>query len=291
MRIELRNVSKRFGPATALAGVDLTIESGARVALLGPNGSGKTTLTRALMGLIRHEGEILIDGRRLTDRMAVAARLAYVPQIAPQIAAPVDEVVRAITSLRGIDRRRVRDLAAELGLDLDRIGARPVRTLSGGMRQKLLLALALATPADLLVLDEPTASLDAQARARFLARVADTAGGATLVLCSHRLDELRALVDHVVALAEGQVTYDGPAAAYLAARQAAVIELRYRGPDAAWLTAHGFTRGLGGWWSRAVSQADKLRLVPAALAILGAAVDDLVVRDSDRVEPEVAHAA
>ena len=63
MRIELRQVSKRFGRTTALAGIDLTIASGARVALLGPNGSGKTTLTRAIMGLIRHDGEIVIDGR------------------------------------------------------------------------------------------------------------------------------------------------------------------------------------------------------------------------------------
>ncbi len=286
MRIELRNVSKRFGTSTALASIDLTIASGARVALLGPNGSGKTTLTRTIMGLLHHQGEILIDGRPLTDRMAVAARLAYVPQIAPQLAAPVDEVVRAITGLRGVARTTVVDLATMLGLDLDRVRDRPVRSLSGGMRQKLLLALALASPADLLVLDEPTASLDAQARARLLAHVARATPHATLILCSHRLDELRALVDHVVALADGRITHDGPATAYLAAHQAAVVEVRYRGADVAWLASQGFAAGAGGWWTQAVSHADKLRLVPAVLTRLGGAVDDLVVRDTDHLELE-----
>jgi ABC-type multidrug transport system ATPase subunit len=291
MRIELRAVTKRFGRTTALAGVDLTIASGAQVALLGPNGSGKSTLTRAVMGLLRHDGDILIDGRPLTDRMAIASRLAYVPQIAPQLAAPVGEVVRAITSLRGLQPAVVAEVAAELGLELGRIADRPVRSLSGGMRQKLLLALALATPAELLVLDEPTASLDAEARAAVLARVARRDRGATLLLCSHRLDELRALVDHVVALAEGRVVHDGPATSYLAARQAAVIELRYHGAETAWLVSHGFAPGANGWWSRAASQADKLRLVPDALSALGAGVDDFVVRDTDRVEPEDSHAA
>ena len=291
MRLELRQVGKRFGKTVALREIDLTIASGARVALLGPNGSGKTTLTRAIMGLVATDGEIRIDGRPMTDRLMVASRLAYVPQIAPAMAASVREVVGAVCALRGLQRAAVAEVAAELGLDLAAVAGRPLRGLSGGMRQKLLLALALATPAELMILDEPTASLDAAARARFLDRFARLAATATVILCSHRLDELRALVDHVVVLADGRVAHDGPAAAYLAGRLAAVIELRYRGAAPAWLIAHGFRPGLGGWWSRAVSPADKLILVPAALAALAGDVEDLVVRDADRLELEDRHAA
>lgn len=292
MQIVLKHVGKRFGATAALTDVDLTIARGAKVALLGPNGSGKTTLTRALMGLVAADGEILIDGTPLTDRLQIARRLAYVPQIAPQMAATVDEIVRAIGELRGFDRAAVATIAGDLGMALDQVGRRPMRALSGGMRQKLLLALALASRPELLILDEPTASLDAAARARFFDHFARVAADATVILCSHRLDELRALVDHVVVLAEGRVVHDGPAAAYLAERLAAVIELRYRGPDPRWLAEAGFVAGHGGWWSKAVAAAEKLALVPAALAALGADVEDLVIRDSDRLElGQVGHAA
>jgi len=289
MRLDLRHVTKSFGRRQALAGIDLGIASGDRVALLGPNGSGKTTLTRAIMGLVQYEGEILVDGQPLGSGYELAARLAYVPQVTPQLGATVGEVVRVVSGLRGFSRSAVVDVAAELGLEIDRFRHQPVRGLSGGMRQKLFIALALAAPAELLILDEPTASLDAAARARVLEHVG-AIRDVTLILCSHRLDELRALVDHVVALDEGKVTYDGPAMSYLAARQEAVIELRHHGDAQAWLAANGFTRGAGDWWSRAVSHAEKLELLPAALAQLGGSLDDVVVRDTDRVDVEVSHA-
>lgn len=287
MRIELHGVTKQFARTTALDAVDLVIPRGARVALLGPNGSGKTTLTRAIMGLIRIDGELRIDGRLLTDRIAVASRLAYVPQVAPLMAANVGEILRTICELRGARLSAITALAADLGLDVAAVRGRPLRNLSGGMRQKLLLALALATPAELLVLDEPTASLDPRARARFLERFAALDPSTTVILCSHRLDELRTLVDHVVALAEGRVVYDGPADAYLAGRLAAVLELRYRGADVGWLVDRGFERGARDWWSRVVTPAEKLVLIPAALAALGSELEDLVVRDADRLELEL----
>jgi len=291
MKIELRRVSKRFGKNQALREVDLSVASGTKLALLGPNGSGKTTLTRAVMGLIRCQGEILIDGRPLAGRMAVAQRLAYVPQIAPLMAASVGEVVAAVAALRKLDRARVGEVALDLGLDLGPIGRRPLRNLSGGMRQKLLLALALSTDAELLILDEPTASLDVAARARFHDRFTTAAARATVILCSHRLDELRTMVDQVVVLDEGRVSHDGPARDYLDQRLVAVVELRYQGEETGWLTEHGFTPTLAGWWTRAVTPADKLQLIPAALAALGDGVLDLVVRDSERVDLEEASRA
>jgi ABC-2 type transport system ATP-binding protein len=283
MKIELVGLGKQFGKITALRAVDLALSTSAKVALIGPNGSGKTTLIRALLGLVSHSGAVRIDGAPV-DRRALAPRVAYVPQIAPQLAASCGDLVRTICALRGLAEAEVRAVAARLELALDDIAARPFRSLSGGSRQKLLIALALAARPELVVLDEPTASLDAEARGQFFALQRELAGDATLILCSHRLEEIRSLVDHVVALDDGGVIYDGDAASYLARRVGSLVEVRIAGEPASWLTDHGFARGAGGWWSRAVDRDAKLAVVPEAIGALGATLIDLVVRDVDLVE-------
>lgn len=282
MRIELERIGKSFGKVTALRDVQLAIPSGAKVALIGPNGSGKTTLIRVLLGLVDHQGRVVLDGGR--RRAELASRIAYVPQVAPQMAAPVGDLVRAVCELRGLDRALVNAAAERLDLPLAALERREFRALSGGSKQKLLIALALAPRPALAILDEPTASLDAEARGRFLALQRELIRDATLILCSHRLDEIRPLVDHVIALDEGTVAYDGPAAEYLAGRVGTLLELRYRGSDPSWLVARGFAAGVDGWWSKSVDRDAKLALVPAALAALGPELADLSVRDVDLVE-------
>jgi ABC-type multidrug transport system ATPase subunit len=283
VRVELEQVGKRFGRTVALRDVTVALPSGARTALIGPNGSGKTTLTRVLMGMVAAEGVVRLDGQpAFVARARLARRLAYVPQVAPQMAATVGEVVRAVAEVRGLEEAAIAALAARLDLDLAAVRTRQFRGLSGGMKQKLLLALAFAAPASLLVLDEPTASLDARARARFFELAAERAAGATTILCSHRLDEIRHLVDHVVALDEGRVVYDGPAAAYLAAQTTSVLELRLGADaDAGWPGAHGFAPGAAGWWARAVTPAEKMSLLSQAFAALGPGLVDVAVRDVD----------
>ncbi|MCG6955248.1 MAG: ABC transporter ATP-binding protein [Gemmatimonadetes bacterium] len=211
MRVELKDVTKRFGSVAALEGVDLSIAAGERVALVGPNGSGKSTLVRAVMGIVRCEGSVrLDDADPFRHRARLAARLAYVPQTTPQLGASVGEVVRAVTALRGLDGRDITATATSLDLDVDALRHRPVRSLSGGMKQKLLISLALAAPASLFIMDEPTASLDHDARASFFELFRGRAARATLILCSHRLDEVRRLVDRVVVLEDGRITLDAP---------------------------------------------------------------------------------
>jgi ABC-2 type transport system ATP-binding protein len=217
MRVEARGVLKSFGRVQALRGVVLEVPSGGRVALIGPNGSGKSTLIRAMLGLIECEGTILLGGLSpWADRLETASRTGYVPQVAPQIAAPAGELVRAVCTVRGLDEADVVGIASRLGLDVPAIRKRPFRHLSGGMKQKLLIALALASKPELVVMDEPTASLDAETREAFFDLFEDVAGRSTLVLCSHRLEEIRHLVHDVVALNEGRVAHSGPAAAWLA---------------------------------------------------------------------------
>jgi len=218
MRIELRGTRKRFGKVEALRGIDLSIPSGRRVALVGPNGSGKSTLIRALLGLIECEGEVRIDGPDAYEsRVELARRLAYVPQVAPALGASVNELVHVVCLTRGLAPADVAAMATRLAIDLRSIARRPFRALSGGTKQKLLLAIAFAARPSLLVMDEPTASLDEDARRRFLELCTELPPITTLILCSHRLEEVSHLTDHVVALEEGQVRYDGPIAGYRAA--------------------------------------------------------------------------
>lgn len=204
MRVELKNVRKSFGSVIALRGVTFELPHGSRAALYGPNGSGKSTLLRAILGMISCEGEVLLDGRSVfRDRAEIAERLAYVPQIAPRISAPVRDLVRATASARAIDPASISSYASRLGLDLDPIASRAFRDLSGGMKQKLLIALAFASPATLLVLDEPTASLDPPSREAFEALFEERAAGCTVLICSHLDADLNRFAERKLWLREG----------------------------------------------------------------------------------------
>ena len=209
MRVEGKGIRKRFGRIEALRGIDFTIPTGSRVGLVGPNASGKSTLIRIVLGLQQCEGELLLDGssKRSLER---ADQIAYVPQIAPKLGASVGEVVKAITRVRGLAVDDVLTRGAQLGIDFRAIDRQAFRDLSGGATQKTLLALALASQASLFVLDEPTASLDTTSRMDLFDQLSHHMQEATLILGSHRLEEIRTLVDRVMVLEEGRLVYFGP---------------------------------------------------------------------------------
>jgi len=214
--IDFVHVTKFFGPVRALDDVCLHVSPGERLAFVGANGSGKTTLLRALVGLVRVEGRVTVAGVDVATQPELALQsVAYIPQVAPPIEAPVRDVVRAVAALRGIDAEVVGERARLLGLQLEGVGSTRFRDLSGGMKQKLLAALALAADAQVLVCDEPTANLDRGARGAFFEQVAARRKGAITVLCSHRVEEIERLVDRVVELDSGRVARDDAAAAVL----------------------------------------------------------------------------
>lgn len=285
MKIEFRQVAKSFGRQTALKGVDLTFESGSRTALVGPNGSGKSTLIRALMGSIHCQGSILINDQVIHRQPALDHSLAYIPQFAPQTRAPVQDLVDAVCLLRQLHTTDVVACTDELAFDLKANMKKEVGALSGGMRQKLMIGLALAAPVDLLIMDEPTASLDAEARSAFLQMFDRVAGETTVILASHRPDELRSLVGHIAQLNDGRVAFHGSAREFLAQKSRTVVELRCaEDVNQEWLRELGFKRVHPQQWIGIFSANKKEQLLKDLGWQSRESVHDLIVHDVEHVD-------
>jgi ABC-type multidrug transport system ATPase subunit len=279
MRLEVQGLRRRFGTTLALSGLDLEFASGSRTALIGPNGSGKSTLMRAILGLIRYEGTIAFDGKvRTGEDDSVARAIAYVPQVAPRLAVTVTELIDCVARMRGTERSAYIEDLAHLELDFATIAKKPLRNLSGGMRQKVIAALATASAPRLLVLDEPTASMDASGRRRFFERIEALPSTTTVLLCSHRLDELRWLVDRVVVLHDSRAVFAGPAAEYLAQDSSAIVGVLVRGRETE-LSRLGFTGGRSGWWSKLVPASERTLAIREVFAVLGDDIEDVLAED------------
>jgi ABC-2 type transport system ATP-binding protein len=287
--IEVVHVSKSFGRVKALRDVCLSIEEGERVAFVGSNGSGKTTLLRSILGLLRIDGRISIAGVDVAKSPELAlGSVAYMPQIAPPLEAPVQDLVRAICRLRGLEAKSVESRAARLGLTLGEVADVRLRDLSGGTKQKLLAALTLAAEAPILICDEPTANLDAQSRAAFFAELDARPKHHVTVLCSHRIDEVRQLVDRVVELEEGRVKRDASVDELLADRQRFRIEvsLAKTAGDVVrvFLLEHGFVAAGAVRFETLVTQSDKVAIVARLVREHGTAISDLSVYHVDDLE-------
>lgn len=207
--IQFNQVSKSFKRARVLDGINLAIGPGERVALIGSNGAGKTTLIRCLLGEYIHEGDVLIDGRDPhRDRTEVLGLIGFVPQLPPPLKMPVGRLIDFAASLCGTDPTRIHAIAGQLGLDVAAIADRQFVRLSGGMKQKILIAIALGRDARVLVMDEPAANLDPEARKIFFELLAGCQETATMLISSHRLDEVSALVNRVIEMDMGKVVLD-----------------------------------------------------------------------------------
>ena len=217
--LDLRSGTVAYDGRVALADADVRIDAGEVVAVLGANGSGKSTLIRAVLGLVPlSTGSVSLFGVPLAQ-FRDWPRIGYVPQrttAAGGVPATVREVVTTgrlsrlgrLRPMRARDRDAV-DVALETVDLLDR-ARDSVATLSGGQQQRVLIARALTSEPDLLVLDEPTAGVDAasqQALAGTMRRLAER--GATVVVVTHEIGPLHSLIGRALTLAEGRVLHDG----------------------------------------------------------------------------------
>ena len=214
MAIEVAGLTKKFGSATAVDAVNFSIPAGSATALLGPNGAGKTTTLAMLLGLMTPtSGSIRVLGTdMLRHRYAVLERMNYA---SPYIDLPqrltVRENLTVYGRLYGVRKlaRRIDRLAGEL--ELGTLIDRPYRELSAGQRTRVALAKALINEPELLLLDEPTASLDPDTgdRIRGWLESYRARTGATMLLASHNMPEVERLCDRVLMMRAGRIVDDG----------------------------------------------------------------------------------
>ena len=276
--VRARGITKCFGDVVALDGIDLNVAQGQIHGLVGPNGAGKTTLLGLLLGLaVADEGRLEILGTAVRGAPAAPDGVAgFVdgPGLYPSLTARQN--LAALAALRHRDARiaGVDDALDQVGLT-DVAGDR-VRGFSLGMRQRLGLAAALLTRPRLLVLDEPSNGLDPAGKKHVhgvLNRLA--ADGATVVLSSHRMDDLEAMCSEVTILATGRVVFSGPLGKLAAENRELDYRLRTSDPQAARTVAHDAPGVLVVEGSNAVNRHDAELLVVRALT---ADLDGLVAR-------------
>lgn len=215
-----RGVSVTLDGRPVLRHVDLQVHQGEFVALLGSNGSGKSTLVRAAIGLVpMSAGTVELFGIPL-EEFRDRQRLGYVPQRSRAVSgvpATVQEVVMSgrLSHRRFFGRRTSADTAA-VAAAISRVGLSDrfrssLSDLSGGMQQRALIARALASEAEFLVMDEPTAGVDHDNQETLADLLGDLVhDGSSILLVAHELGPLRPLIDRAVVLSAGTVSYDGP---------------------------------------------------------------------------------
>lgn len=238
LAVDLRNLTKRFGPVTAVNDLTLQIDSGEIVAFLGPNGAGKTTTIDMLLGLARPDaGTVQVYGTAPQDAVArgevsavmqnggllkdftVAETVAYTASLYSQ-PKPVAEV---------LERARISEIAD-----------RRVGKCSGGEQQRLRFAMALLSNPRLLVLDEPTTGMDVESRRAFWGAIREDAErGRTVMFATHYLDEADAYADRIVLIRQGSVVADGTTAEIKNLASGRVVRATLPDADAAALRTLG----------------------------------------------------
>ena len=215
--LSVRSVTKRYGDAVVLDAETFDLDRGMVLAAVGSNGAGKSTLIKAIIGLVHVEGQVLVDGIDVARHGSEArARIGYLPQ-AP--AFHPDLTVRE-TAVFYARMRRVPDAEARTAVEavgLAEHAEKPVGALSGGMRQRLALALVQLGSPPLLILDEPGTGLDVTARLELRQFIREQrALGRTILLSTHWLEDIPAIADSVLVLDGGRTTFLGAASAYAA---------------------------------------------------------------------------
>jgi Cu-processing system ATP-binding protein len=206
--IKIQNIRKRFKKLNALNDITVEFQKGQVIALIGPNGSGKTTLIRSILGLVRPDsGKVYCNDVAINETVEYRDNIGYMPQVGryPDNM-KVGQLFTLIKNIRGLEKTTDEELYYKFKLDT--IVEKPMRTLSGGTRQKVSAALAFLFDTEILVLDEPTAGLDPLSSEILKSKIiAEKKRGKLILITSHVLSDLEEFTTHIMYLNEGKMIF------------------------------------------------------------------------------------
>ncbi len=209
--IKIEHLKKTFNKVDVIKDLTIDLYAGDRIALIGQNGAGKTTLIRCILGLYTFEGYLSVLNRSpRTDREKVLQEVGFVPQLPPPLKMTVSEIMNFFSIITKTDQEKFITIANDLKLDVSKHLHKPFLKLSGGMKQKLLVSLALARNPKILLMDEPSANLDPEARIVLFNYLKNLPDDTLMILSSHRVDEIEDLVNRLIEMDLGKIVIDKP---------------------------------------------------------------------------------
>jgi ABC-2 type transport system ATP-binding protein len=208
--IKIDNLTKKFGSTISLDNINIEFNKNDSIALMGANGAGKTTLIRSILGYYHpNSGAVRVNGfDPIKYRQEVLNDISFVPQLPPPIKLSIDELMSYIEGSSNIKKDTILDYANEMKLDIKSNIHKSFFKLSGGMKQKLLIAISLARQSNIMIFDEPTANLDPKARDDFYRLLDGKQKDKVLLFVTHRLEEVKDLVNREVYMDLGKVVSD-----------------------------------------------------------------------------------
>lgn len=208
--IKINNLTKKFGSHVSLDNVSCEFNKNESIALMGANGAGKTTLIRAILGYYHPDaGDVSINGLEpIKQRVEVLKEISFVPQLPPPIKLNIEELIHYICISADVDKKKIIHYANEMKLDIQSNMKKSFFKLSGGMKQKLLIAISLAKKSNIIIYDEPTANLDPKARDDFYRLLKQNEEEKILLFVTHRLEEIKNLVNRKIYMDLGKVISD-----------------------------------------------------------------------------------
>lgn len=207
--IEIKKLSKTFNGVKVIKDLSVNLKEGDKIALIGQNGAGKTTLIRCILGLYTYEGYLSVLGKNSrNDREEILKHVGFVPQLPPPLKMTVAEIMDFFSIITKTEKEKFISIATDLKLEIQNNLHKPFLKLSGGMKQKLLISLALARSPKILLMDEPSANLDPDARNVLFENLMNLPKETLVILSSHRIDEIKNLVNRLIEMDLGEIVLD-----------------------------------------------------------------------------------
>ena len=208
--ITIENLTKKFETTLSLDAVNLTLSKGDSIALMGANGAGKTTLIRSILGYYHpNSGSVRVKGLDpIKERTEVLQHISFVPQLPPPIKLSLSELIFYVCKSSGVEEKQIYYYADKMKLDIKSNLSKSFFKLSGGMKQKLLIAISLAKECEIVIYDEPTANLDPKARDDFYTLIQESSKEKLSLFVTHRIEEVESIVNRQIYMDLGKVVSD-----------------------------------------------------------------------------------